>query len=63
MIMENGNDEHSAAPPCYAVVLHNGRLVTLHNQRWADWWSAAFFGEDEVKAGRATGFRVLELEA
>jgi hypothetical protein len=61
--MDKSNNEHSAALPCYAVVLHNGRLVTLHTQQWTDWWAAAFFGEDEVKAGRATGFRVLELEA
>ena len=32
-----------------------------HSQRWSDWNAAAKFGETEVTAKRAVGFRVFRL--
>jgi hypothetical protein len=63
MKTEKTNNEDSAALLCYAVSLVKDGQVYCQPQRWSDWQSAADFGEQEVFAGRATGFRVFTTEA
>ena len=55
------NASPNGSNPVFGVLLINGDgSQSGHSQRWGKWDDAAKFGEREVKAKRAKGFRVFE---
>lgn len=50
------------APVVHGIVLVGGdQSDAISKRRWVNWDEAARFGQSEVEAGRAIGFRVIHI--